>query len=158
MNPEQHNRELEALVDSELKALPPLSAPPSLAPRILAAIAAQQTAPWYRAGWQAWPLPLRIASFAALLAVFAGLCFGGVKLWQLDNVTAANEKVTESFALLSLAGKILSTLVDAGQHVLRNIGPVYIVAGLAVVAMAYAFCLAFGSFYIRFALAKRENL
>ena len=55
MNP-NHETELEALVDRELKSLPPLAAPPSLAPRILAALAARAAVPWYRRAWQEWPI------------------------------------------------------------------------------------------------------
>src|SRR6185295_18917551 len=118
MNP-NHEHELEALVDRELKSLPPLSAPSSLAPRIMAAIAEQERAPWYRNGWQAWPLALRVASFVGLLALFAGLCFGGVKFSQSEGVTAASGKVNGVFALLGVVGKTLATLADAAMEVVR---------------------------------------
>lgn len=73
----QPEDELAAQVDRELKSLPPLSAPAALAPRVLAAIAAQQPAPAYRSAWQSWSLAWRLASFTMLAALFAGLCFAG---------------------------------------------------------------------------------
>jgi len=121
----------------------------------MAAIAEQERAPWYRNGWQAWPLALRVASFVGLLALFAGLCFGGVKFSQSEGVTAASGKVNGVFALLGVVGKTLATLADAAMEVVRHIGTGYVVAALAVIALAYAACVAFGSFYLRFAFSRR---
>jgi ABC-type amino acid transport system permease subunit len=154
MNPNPEN-ELEARIDRELKSLSPLASPPSLAPRIMAAIAEQERAPWYRNGWQAWPLALRASSLVVLLALFAGLCFGGVKLSESKGVTAASGKVSGAFSLLSVAGKTLAALADAAVEVVRHVGTGYVVAAFAVIALAYAACVAFGSFYLRFAFSRR---
>lgn len=154
MNP-NHENELEALIDRELKALPQLSAPDTLASRIMTAAAVEQRLPWYQAGWQAWPLSVRIASFAALLALFVGLCFGGSEISQTKGVTEAGEKVSRAFSLISLASETLSVLKNAAVLVVQHIGPGYVIAALAVMAAAYALCIALGSFYVRFAFARR---
>jgi hypothetical protein len=154
MNP-PHENELAAQIDRELKALPPLRAPATLAPRVLAAIAAQQRAPAPRAGWQSWPLVWRVASFAALVALFAGLCFAGWQATQTEAVTTASAKVSGLFALLGLAGKTLGVLGEACLAVVRSIGTGYVIGALVLVGLAYAACAAAGSFYFRFAFARR---
>jgi hypothetical protein len=155
MNPNPDN-ELEALIDSELKALPPLTAPNSLGPRIMAGVTAHQSAPWYRNGWQAWPLALRVAALVGLTALFAGLCLAGGIISKSEGVTVASEKVSGVLGAFSVAGKTLTALGAAVLHIVQGIGKGYIVAGLVLVAFAYATCVAFGSFYLRFALGRVE--
>ena len=156
MNPNPEN-ELAALIDRELKSLPPLTAPPTLAPRILARLAAQVEveAAWYRRAWPTWPLALRAASLAVLLALFGGLCFAGWQASHASSVTAASEKVGGAFAVVSLAANTLSALGNAAAQVVRHLGTGFIVAAVAVAALGYAACVAFGTFYLRFAFARR---
>lgn len=154
MNP-NHETQLAALVDRELKALPPLSAPPSLSPRVMAALAAQARAPKYRNGWQTWPLAWRAASFVILVAIFAGLCFTGWQASQTASVTALTAKLSGVFSLVSLAGKTLGVLGDAAAQAFRSLGTGVMVAAVAVVLFAYASCAALGSFYVRLAFARR---
>lgn len=154
MNPPQEN-ELAAQIDRELKSLPPLQAPASLAPRVLAAIAAQRRAPGTRAGWQSWPLAWRVASFAVLAALFAGLCFAGWQATQTEAVTTATAKVSGVFALFSLAGKVFNVLGEALMAVVRHVGTGYVIGALVLVGLAYAACAAAGSYYFRFAFARR---
>jgi hypothetical protein len=136
-------------VDRALKALPPLSAPPTLAPRVLARLATRTEAPWYRRAWPSWPMALRTASLIVLLAMFGGLCFAGWKASHASSVTAATEKVSGAFALVSLAANTVSVLGNAAAQVMRHLG-----TGV-IVLLAYAACVAFGSFYLRFAFARR---
>jgi hypothetical protein len=147
--------ELETRIDRELKSLPPLSAPATLAPRVLARLASQTEAPWYQRAWQTWPMALRTASFILLLAMFGGLCFTGWKASHASSVTAVTEKVSGAFALVSLAGNTLSALGNAAAQVMRHLGMGFFVAGGVVVLLAYAACVGFGSFYFRFAFARR---
>ena len=55
MEPEFDSK-LEALLNSELKALPPLKAPSSLAPNVMAILAARARIPWWQRAWWDWPL------------------------------------------------------------------------------------------------------
>lgn len=150
-----HEDPLAALIDRELKSLPPLSAPPSLAPRILARLAAQTEVAWYRRPWPTWPVAGRAASMILLLALFGGLCFAGWQATHAASVTAATGKVSGAFALVGLAGNVLSALGNAAGQVLRHLGPGVIVAVVTVAVLGYAACMAFGSFYLRFAFARR---
>ena len=150
-----HDHELETRIDRELKSLPPLAAPPTLAPRVLARLASQSEAPWYHRAWQTWPMALRTASFILLLAMFGALCFAGWKASPASSVTAATEQVSGAFALVSLAANTLSALGNSATQVMRHLGTGFIVAAGAVVLLAYAACVACGSCYVRFAFARR---
>lgn len=155
MNPDQENQ-LAAQVDRELKSLPPLAAPATLAPRVLAAIAAQQRAPATRAGWQSWPLVWRVASFVLLAAFFGGLFLAGWQAMQSPAATETASKVSEAISLLALAGKVFNVLGEAALYLVRQLGPGLTVAIVGVVLLAYATCAALGSLYVRFAFARRS--
>jgi hypothetical protein len=157
MNPEPgtRNSELEALVDRELKALPPLTAPPNLAPRILAAIAARAEAPWYRRPWQTWPLALQAPSFALLLALFGTLCFGSWRFFQSETVAATTGKVGGILSVFDLVLRTLGALRDAGLQVIQHVGSGYVIGFALVVLTAYALCLALGTACVRFAYVRR---
>lgn len=64
--------ELEKHVDRALADLPPLSAPGTLLPRVLAAVQAWAERPWYQRAWLTWPVGLQVASAALLCLVVAG--------------------------------------------------------------------------------------
>ncbi len=150
-----HEDPLAALIDRELKSLPPLTAPAALAPRIMARLAAQTEAAWYRRAWPTWSPALRAASLLVLLALFGGLCFAGWQATHAASVTAAAGKLSGGFALVSLAANTLSALGNAVVQVGRHLGPGVVVAAVTVVLLSYAACMAFGSFYFRFAFARR---
>jgi hypothetical protein len=153
MNP-NHEHELEALVDRELKSLPPLSAPPGLASRILATIASRAV-PWYRRAWQTWPVGLQAASFALLLAMFGGLCFGGWKLTYLAENTAAAQKVSGALSVLDLVWNTVNVLLTALGQAIQHVGTGYLLAAATVAVLGYAAFVALGSVYLRFALVRR---
>lgn len=70
MNPEQ---DLEKLMERELRSLPAPSAPETLAPRVMAAIAARAALPWHRRTWFEWPRGWQIASAVLTVAFLATL-------------------------------------------------------------------------------------
>lgn len=146
---------LATFVDRELKALPPLTAPPSLAPRILAAIAARASLPWYRRAWQTWPVPLQAASFASLLAAFGTLCFGGGMVFQSPTVTATASKVGEAVSWFEFALRILGLVRDAVFQLVQQVNPLLLAGVGVMVLMAYALCLGLGSACLRFAYVRR---
>jgi len=47
----------------ELEALSVPSAPPTLLPRVMAAVQAWMRRPWYQRAWFTWPLALQLAAF-----------------------------------------------------------------------------------------------
>lgn len=154
MNPKTEH-ELEALIDRELKALPPLNAPPALAARILNTLAERAAAPWYRQAWTSWPLALRVASFVLLAGAFTGLCLFATGLSQSEAFELVRHKLAGAFSLVELAGRTLNVLRDAVAAVISHVGTGFVLALAAVVFAAYAVCVALGSACLRFAFIRR---
>ena len=88
--------DLERIVDRELKRLPAPRAPRSLAPRVMAAVAASRPAAWYARPWLMWPVWMQAVSVIAL----AGLAAGAWSLWNEAPVVAqrANQMAAVSRA------------------------------------------------------------
>lgn len=79
MPPRPENQDALARWTSHaLSQLPDRTAPPSLLPRILAAVAEIQSRPWYRRAWTHWPDRFRWFTTFVLAAAAAAV------LWQLS--------------------------------------------------------------------------
>jgi len=146
---------LEARIDRELKSLPLLAAPPTLAPRVMAMITVRAAAPWYRRPWPTWPRALRAASLAVLLAMFGGLCFAAWQWSHSAGATAAAQKVGGAFSVVSLMWRTSGVLGDALLQVVRHFGMGFICALVAVGLAGYALLLGLGSACYRLAYARR---
>ena len=154
MNPD-YNKQLEAAISRELKALPELAAPAVLASRVMAAIEQRARVPWYRRSWQTWPVALQAASLVVLLALFGGLCYGGWELSQAEATTLALHRVGEWFSGLSMIGNTFNVLVSAAVLVVKKLGTGFIVTCLVAAGIGYAVCVGLGTVYFRLAFAKR---
>ena len=95
-----HRVDLESRLGDELRRLPALKAPPTLLPRVMAAIQAWTLRPWYERAWFTWPVGLQMASVAGLLVLFAG----GFVLWPLASnaLGALATKTVEAPPILEL--------------------------------------------------------
>jgi hypothetical protein len=154
MNPD-YDKQLEAAISRELKALPELAAPGVLANRVMATIEQRARVPWYRRSWQTWPGTLQAASLVVLLALFGGLCLGGWQLSQTGTAMLALHRVCEWFSGLGVIGNIFNALVNAAVLVVKKLGTGVIVACLVAVGTGYAMCIGAGTMYYRLAFAKR---
>ena len=154
MNPE-YEKELEAAIDRELKGLPELPAPDTLASRVMEAIESRAKVAWYRQPWEMWPAPLRMGSLALLLALFGGLCFGGWRLAQGESFIGATHKLGQWLAGVSALGNTLSVLLGAVVLAVKQLGTGFLVAALMAVAVGYAVCLGLGTVCVRIAFARR---
>ena len=154
MNPD-YDKQLEAAISRELKALPELSAPTVLASRVMMAIGQRARVPWYRRSWQTWPVALQAASLVVLLALFGGLCLGGWQLSQTGPVTLALHRVDEWFSGLGVIQNTFNVLVNAAVLVAKKLGTGVIVACLVAVGTGYAMCIGAGTVYYRLTFAKR---
>ena len=150
-----YDKQLEAAISRELKALPELMAPGALANRVMAAIGQRARVPWYRRSWQTWPVALQAASLVVLLVLFGGLCLGGWQLSQAETTTLALHRVGEWFSGLSMIQNTFNVLVNAGVLVVKKLGTGFIVACLVAVGTGYAMCVGLGTVYFRLAFAKR---
>jgi hypothetical protein len=153
MHPES-DRSFEARLDRSLKSLPILPAPRTLLPRVLAEIGRRAALPWYRHAWDGWPRSLQAASFIALALIATSLSYGS---WELlwPGAVALGET-------LGVVAGFVGTMVSSCLAVLRAV-PGWVLqldlrilmAGLALLLALAASCLGVGTFFYRFAYARR---
>jgi ABC-type amino acid transport system permease subunit len=150
-----NDQQLESAISRELKSLPELATPASLANRMLAAIELRRNVPWYRRSWATWPVALQVASLAAMLVLFGGLCFAGWELSHAQAVSQAAHHVGQWFSGLNTIGNLLNILAGSLALVVKKLGTAFIVACLVAAGLGYAIFLGLGTVYFRLAFAKR---
>lgn len=106
MEPEMDPK-LEVLLHRELKDLPPLKAPSSLAPNVMAILAARVRVPWWQRAWWDWPVAAK-AAFVVIALSVAGV-FGGGSAVLGDGVGDYS---------IDLAGRL-----DFSESILGNFTP-----------------------------------
>ena len=154
MTPDYEKR-LEAEVNRALKGLPDLEAPSTLARHVLATLEQRSAVAWYHRPWQFWPLALRVASLAVLLALFGGLSFGAWQLEAMHGYDLFAQELARWFApLLTVCSAIVAVLGALGTAV-KQLGMPVLIGGIAAMALAWAMCLGLGTLCVRLAFAKR---
>ena len=151
----EYEKQLETAIDRELKALPELAAPRTLGPRVMRALEARANRPWYRQSWQMWPQALQTASLAVLLALFAGLCFGGFEFSHARSVAAEAHKLNGWFAGVNVLWSSLNAVLGALVLVVKHLGTGFMIGCLVAVGFGYALCMGIGTVYVRLAFARR---
>jgi hypothetical protein len=127
-----------------LGQLPDRTAPPSLAPRILAAVARHAMRPWYQLQW---PLPLQ--ALAVVLMISAIAAAWGLLLPRADAVgTSAAELAASQLGVVRPVGtlaSLASALGNALLLVLRGLNSWVTVAGLGILALFWSTTLGLGT-------------
>lgn len=126
--------DLESLVGRSLRQLPAPHAPRTLLPRVLAAASAWAARPWYSRAWFTWPLPLQIASGAALLILVAA----GVA----DVESASAAVLSAGASRVAAAGAAVQTIAAAFDVLWRGIVLPVAPYALALVGMMSVACAA----------------
>lgn len=151
----EYEKQLEREIDRELKSLPELSAPGTLARRVMTAIEQRHELRWYNQPWPSWPLALRVAALALLLTMFGGLCVASWQLTKAAGVSAAAQEVADLFSGLATLWNIVNVLLGAVVVVFKHLGTVFIIACGLIVGIGYAVCVGLGTACVRLALARR---
>jgi len=101
---------LERRIGWELAHLPTPAAPATLLPRVMAAVQAWATRPWYERAWATWPLGWQVASLAlfAIGAVVASMVVPALSAAAQDVATAAMAKVSGRVPDLGLRLEVIS--------------------------------------------------
>jgi hypothetical protein len=147
-NPES---ELEQAIDRELRRLPEISAPGSLMPRVLQAIARRKQLPWWQRSYTFWPWPARLvflsfsSGLAALMLYFTWGLSLGVTFSALANEAA------EVMAALDITRDVVLALGSAAVTLARSAGSslLWVLGGLATAC--YLTTLGLGTFAYRLA-------
>lgn len=147
--------DLEKFIHQTLRALPNRTAPRSLESRVLAAIDARATRPWWRQSFMQWPVAARCA--------FVVLSIGLVKLALMVTVWAVggfheSAIVSQASAHLGWAEAIIGGVKAVGESftlALRNIPAIWIYGVLACVAAVYATLFSLGATAYRVLYSNR---
>jgi len=145
----------ESQIDRDLKALPQLRAPASIRLNVMAAVRAQASLPWYRRGWQAWPLGVQYAAIAALMLALVAVYWGLGRVEQPPELARLAGQGSEAVGLAKSFLGVLATLGNAVLLTLGKLGTPAIISLIMAGVLGYAMCLALGTVYYRLAMTRR---
>jgi hypothetical protein len=151
MDPE-FDPKLESLIDAELKELPPVKAPASLAPRVLALLEQRARLPWWQRAWWDWPLAAK-AAFLVLAVALAGLAGGGGVMID-QGVVDYSQQVTERLTPVVSLWDPAQTLFEAAGLLWSKTGQPLLLFFLIGVGALYVICLGLGTACVRYAMKR----
>ncbi|MFA5189739.1 MAG: hypothetical protein WC740_03385 [Verrucomicrobiia bacterium] len=139
MNPEQ---DLEKWTDRELRPLPAPRAPETLAPRVMAAIAARAALPWYRQTWFEWSRGWQAASAVVAASLLAAWVFVP---WQtLPGAESLADIGGQLNAFLTSAGDALDRATRIALPLWNALVRQFLIYATAVAAMLVSAVIALG--------------
>jgi len=151
----EYQKETELQIDQELKSLPELAAPTTLARRVMAELEQRRALPWYSQPWQNWPMPLRISALALLAVMFGGLCVSSWQLTRAAGVSAAMQEIGGLFSGFNTVWNIVNVLLGAVVLVFKHLGTGFMIGSLVLAGLGYAICVGLGTAWLRLAFARR---
>jgi hypothetical protein len=147
-----HDPKLEARIQREFDNLPEIPAPPTLAPRVLRAIQAQRTRPWWQQSWSAWPPQIQTAALALLITLAMALSLaGGWAAWGGTRPHIETDWLTAWVPF----GDALLAVANTTLLLIRHTGQTWLVIGLTTVSLMYLTCIGVGSLCLRLVIPKR---
>jgi hypothetical protein len=150
-----NERKLAEQIHRELHQLPNLKAPNTLGPRVLAAIAARQTAPWWTSSWINWPLGMKLAFLVIGIAAISGLVFAGAAVPQFSVLTSGvTASVSEIFASLNPYFAVANRITGYVGLTFKAAGPQLPWLLAALIGVGYATCIGLGTLGYRLVLNR----
>ena len=136
--------ELEQLVDKSLRQLPLPRAPHTLVPRVLSAVQAWASRPWYARGWFTWPAEGQAALIGALilLAGTSAVLLPGAWAAGGEWISALTSGATSDVAALA---RRIDVTANTAQVVWRVLFQPFVVYLFGLVALMCIACAAFGA-------------
>jgi hypothetical protein len=151
-SPEQ----LEQMIHRTLKSLPNRPAPRSLESRVLAAIEARASLPWWKQSFSHWPLAARGVFLVAATAVVALFLFATVRATAGFSHSELANSFSTRFSQLESLNQMAR---QAGSVCLRWVGQIpalWLYAALAGLASVYATLFGIGATAYRTLFADRS--
>jgi|UniRef100_UPI004049E62F hypothetical protein len=137
-NPE----ELEKLIHRTLRSLPDRPAPRSLESRVLAAIAARQSLPWWHQSFTHWPVAAR-GAFLVLSGALAATLI--ILVIRAGAETTTSTLFSGPMALLGQLKAGANGILNFGSLIFRSIPSWWIYGGLTFMAFMYATLIGLGA-------------
>jgi hypothetical protein len=144
--------QLESLIDAELKRLPPAKAPVTLAPRVMALLAARERLPWWQHAWWDWPVAAKLAFLVIGLALAGAAGRGGVILDQ--GIATYTQEVTGKLSMMSSLQDSWQTLSGTAGLLWDKAAQPFLLHAVIIAAALYVICLGLGTAFIRSALNR----
>jgi hypothetical protein len=146
MQPSPESRpKLERAVHQALRELPLRSAPRTLESRVLAELERRAALPWWQKGFAYWPMGARLGFVAVSSAVaIAALWVGAWAMAGFDGAQV-HAALAPQFAWVETIATVFRALAGSAQILVRNIPPLWLYGGLAVLAAAYAALFGLGA-------------
>jgi len=151
MEPE-FDPKLKSLLSDELKSLPPLKAPASLLPNVMAVLAARAAMPWWQRAWWEWPLTAKVA-FVLLAVSIAGALGGGGHILG-ETAAGYSAQVLERFNGVDGTFDLFAPLLDAVALVWEKTAQPFLLYGALFVGALYLTCVGVGTVCFRYALKR----
>lgn len=145
--------ELEALADKSLRQLPLPRAPRTLVPRVMQAVHAWASKPWYARGWFTWPAGWQAALIAGLF-LLAGASAGllpGVSEALGETMSALTGGMTSD---VSAMARRVEVTASTAQVVWRVLVQPFVAYLFGLVALMCVACAAFGAALNRVVLER----
>jgi hypothetical protein len=143
--------DLERAIGAALARLPDPHAPPTLLPRVLAAVARYAQRPWYTRAWLTWPAAWQAVSLGALAAVVAAAAMV-VPMARVTVAHALSVNATPAITDVTLAAQPIADAALRAESVtsaLRSVwAAVFAPATLyaaALLALMFFSCAAFAA-------------
>jgi hypothetical protein len=146
---------LEKLIHETLRSLPDRRAPHSLESRVLAAIEARASLPWWKQSFAQWPVAARCA-FVLLSAGLVKVVLM-VTMWALGGFQASEFATTfeTQFAWVDAIRGAIRGVGESFAIIIRSIPPVWLYSALACIAAFYATLFSLGATAYRAIFTRR---
>lgn len=143
MTPDNNGGErLEHLVTRVLREQPLLRAPASLETRILAQIGRRARQPWWRRGFDRWPLAGRLLIIAVCCTSIATLWIFSSALWARLTAAAAHPEFGGAATSILDTGRGILSLGSLTARLLQAVPREWLVGGLIATGALYAILFA----------------
>jgi hypothetical protein len=147
-------KKLAERIHVELRQLPLVKAPPTLVPRVRAAIEARAHCPWWKRSWSEWPRWCRALVLVAGLSVAFGLSYGAWYYGPSLTLSVAGEVVRGWLSPFKFAGEALLALANAAVVLVRTGGQLVLWTCLLVAGVIYLVSVGLGTVCYRLALNR----
>lgn len=153
MQPEP-DKQLEQMIDRELRQLPNRRAPETLLPRVRAAIAARAQQPWWKKSLAEWPTGMRWLFLAVALLAVVGTVYGTFAVSQGMTWASLQQSAGGWLAMFKPMWSLLAVVGNALLLVLKSVPVSFWWISGGVITAAYLACVGLGTLGYRMAFNK----